>query len=158
MPFTAQRISRTQIIQLSAPVNHVFPLFEPIGEKQWAEGWEPEMIYPVSGDTEEGAVFMTGSHEATHTIWTILTYNPAKAHISYLRVTPDSHIGMVDVRCEDALHEITRTSVTYTLTALTEQGNDYIAGFTAEHYQAWISSWETAINYYLRSGHLLQHH
>jgi hypothetical protein len=158
MPFVAQHFTRTQNIHLSASPNRVFPLFDPIGEKQWADGWEPEIIYPLSGEVEEGMVFTTGSHDEVQVIWTILTFDAAKWRISYLRVTSGSHVARIDIRCEDHLDETTRTSISYTFTALTERGNDYVAKFTEEHYQEWMSSWEKAINYYLRHGHSLQHH
>lgn len=158
MPFVAQHFTRTQNIHLSASPNRVFPLFDPIGEKQWADGWEPEIIYPLSGEVEEGMVFTTGSHDEVQVIWSILAFDAAKWRISYLRVTSGSHVARIDIRCEDHLDETTRTSISYTFTALTERGNDYVAKFTEEHYQEWMSSWEKAINYYLRHGHSLQHH
>ena len=158
MPFEAQHLTRTQNIHLSASLNRVFPLFDPIGEKQWADGWEPEIIYPLSGEVEEGMVFTTGSHDEVQVIWTILAFDAAKWRISYMRVTSGSHVARIDIRCEDHLDETTRTSISYTFTAFTERGNDYVAKFTEEHYQEWMSSWEKAINYYLRHGHSLQHH
>jgi len=158
MPLVAQHFTRTQNIHLAAPPERVFPLFDPIGEKQWADGWEPETIYPTSGEVEEGMVFITGSHDEAQVIWTMLAFNAERWRISYLRVTPGSHVARIDIYCEDNLDETTRASISYTFTALTEQGNDYVARFTEEHYQEWMSSWETAINYYLRHGHPLQHH
>jgi hypothetical protein len=158
MPFVAQHFTRTQNIHLAAPPERVFPLFGPIGEKRWAAGWEPEMIYPVSGEMEEGMVFITSSPGEVQAIWTIIAFNAAKCCISYLRVTPGSHVATIDIHCEDNLQETTRASIAYTFTALTEQGSDYVARFTEEHYQEWMSSWETAINYYLQHGHPLQLH
>jgi hypothetical protein len=103
-------------------------------------------------------VFTTGSHDEVQAIWTMLAFNAERWRISYLRVTPGSHVARIDIHCEDNLDETTRASISYTFTALTVQGNDYVARFTEEHYQEWMSSWETAINYYLQHGHPLQHH
>ena len=158
MPFIAQHFIRTQNMHLFAPPERVFPLFDPIGEKQWAAGWEPEIIYPLSGEVEEGMVFTTGSPGEEQAIWTIIAFDAARWCISYLRVTPGSHVATINIRCEDNLDETTRASISYKFTALTEQGNDYVARFTGEHYREWMSSWEKAINYYLRHGHALQHH
>jgi hypothetical protein len=158
MPFEAQHLTRTQNIHLSASPDRVFPLFDPIGEKQWADGWEPEIMYPLSGEVEEGMVFTIGSHDEVQVIWTILAFDAAKWEISYLRVTPGSHVAIIDIRCEDNLNETTRASISYTFTALTEQGNDYVTRFTGPHYQEWMSMWEKAINYSLQHGHPLQHH
>ena len=158
MPFKAKRITRTHIIQLSASPSRVFPLFEPIGEKYWAAGWEPDMVYPESGVAEEGAVFTTQHPDEAKTIWVIVKYDPKRFQIEYARITPDSRVAKIDIRCEDNSAGTTQAYVSYTFTALTEQGNTYIDGFTEEHYQKWMASWETAINYYLHHGQtLLQH-
>ena len=158
VPFVAQHFTRTQNIHLSASPDRVFPLFDPIGEKQWAADWEPEIIYPPSGAVEEGMVFTTGSHDEAQVIWTILTFDAVKWRLSYLRVTPDSHVASIDIHCKDHLNETTLASISYTFTALTERGNDYVARFTGEYYQEWMSLWEKAINNCLQHGHPLQHH
>jgi hypothetical protein len=41
----AKRISRSSTITLNAPLEKVFPLFGPIKEMEWAEGWQPEIMY-----------------------------------------------------------------------------------------------------------------
>ena len=158
MSFIAQHFTRTQNIHLSASPGRVFPLFDPIGEKQWADGWEPEIIYPPSGEVAEDMVFTTSSHDEVQVIWTILAFDAATWRISYLRVTPGSHVAKIDIHCKDHLDETTLASISYTFTALTEQGNGYVARFTEEHYQEWMLSWEKAINYCLQHGHALQHH
>jgi len=158
MPFVAQHFTGTQNIYLSASPDRVFPLFDPIGEKQWADGWEPEIVYPLCGEVEEGMVFTTDSHDEVQVIWTVLAFDAARWHISYLRVTPGSHIARIDIHCKDHLDETTLASISYTFTALTAQGNDYVARFTEEHYQEWMSLWEKAINYCLQHGHPLRHH
>ena len=42
----AKRATRTQNLRLNAPIDRVFPLFEPINEMKWAYGWKLELIYP----------------------------------------------------------------------------------------------------------------
>lgn len=82
MPFVAKRVTRTHTIQLSAPASRVFPLFEPIGEKQWAEGWDPQMLHPMSGITQKGAVFTMQSHDGISTIWSVTHFDPDKFQIT----------------------------------------------------------------------------
>jgi hypothetical protein len=146
------------MIQLSAAPSTVFPLFEPIGEKRWASDWEPEMIYPQSGVTETGAVFTTEDHHGSKTIWMIITYDPRRFQIAYLRITPDSNLAWIEIRCEDKRNGTTLARVSYTFTALTEKGNIYINEFTEEYYRRWIRHWEEAINHYLQYGRTLEHH
>jgi len=135
----------------------VFPLFSPLGEKHWAQDWNPEMLYPASGVAQVGTVFTTQHANKQTRIWTIIAYAREQAQVSYLNVLPDSHVSRIEISCEAEGMQATLACITYTLTALTPQGNTYLDGFTQEYYLAYISSWETAITYYLLHGHLLSH-
>jgi hypothetical protein len=145
------------VIHVSAAVDRAFPLFEPLGEKLWTHDWEPEMLYPASGVAEVGTVFTTQHADEPAKIWTIIAYEKEQAHVTYVNVLPNVYTSRIDVRCEPDGTEASRVCVTYTLTALTPHGNEYIEGFTQEHYQTYISSWETAIGSYLLHGHMLPH-
>lgn len=155
--FVAQHITRTHTIHLPAVPEQVFPLFSPLGEKHWAQDWNPEMLHPSSGVAELGTVFTTQHANQLAKTWTIVAYAQEQAQISYVNVLPDSHLSRIDVRCEPAGARTTVARITYTLTALTERGNHYLAEFTEEHYQSYISSWETAITHYLLHGQMLSH-
>jgi hypothetical protein len=157
MPFSAQRVSHTHTIHLEAPASRVFPLFTPAGERAWAADWQPEFLYPATGEPEVGAVFISRHAGEPATIWTIIAYDPARRSLEYLRTTPGSRVGMVRVACEEAPEGTTRAAITYTFTALNDEGNAYLAGFTAEHYRAYLAGWERAIGHYLRTGQQLPH-
>jgi hypothetical protein len=143
---------------LAAPASSVFPLFEPLGEKRWAEGWEPEMIYQPSGVTEAGAVFTTSHSDGSPAIWAVIQFDTHAMRIEYLRVVAGSHVAAIAIGCADAQSGTTQADVTYTFTALCEQGNSYVDMFTDAYYREWIASWEKAINHYLRHGSQLAHH
>lgn len=66
--------TQVRSFHLDAPVARVFPFFTALGEKAWAEGWEPELL---SGREDRGSVFRTvyGGHEAT---WIVVDYRPAE--------------------------------------------------------------------------------
>src|SRR5581483_10419967 len=87
----------TQIrsFRLDAPVAKVFPLFTALGEKAWAEGWEPELL---SGREERGSVFRT-RHGDRQTTWIVVDYSPAQGRVSYARLAQGSNMGVVDVQC-----------------------------------------------------------
>ncbi len=148
-PFKAQRITRTTTIQLSAPPDQVFPLFEPLGEKLWAPNWEPVMIYPPAGSPETNAVFTTREHDGPPTVWIIAQFDPAQFQIIYVRVAPHSHVATIAVHCASEGAEMTTARVSYTFTGLTAQGNAYVNTFSEDYYHAWILQWERAITHYL---------
>ncbi|HEY7349859.1 MAG TPA: SRPBCC family protein [Ktedonobacterales bacterium] len=157
MSFTAQRVTRTRVIHLSAAPRQVFPLFEPVGEKAWAEGWEPTMLFPADGTAEPGAVF-TARHPEGESIWIMPLYDPASFHLAYFNVAHGSRVGNIEIQCREAPGGTTDASVSYTFTALNEPGNEFIANFTETHYEEMMAAWERAINYYLAHGRALRHH
>jgi hypothetical protein len=55
----------------------------------------------------------------------------------------------VEVRCEPAGGGQTLAHVTYTFTALSPRGNEYLRALSEDEYRRYIGSWETAINGYL---------
>jgi len=120
-------------------------------------GWNPEMLYPLSGETAVGTVFTTQHADEPTRVWTIITYEREQAHVTYFNVLPGSHTSWIDVRCEPAGTQASTAYITYALTALTPQGNSYLDAFTQEYYQTWILSWQKAISHYLLHGQMLAH-
>lgn len=151
-PFEAKHISRSRTIILNGPPEVVFPLFTPAGETHWVRDWRPVYLHPASGRTEEGMVFVT-KHDREETYWSLVRFDAERGLVRYARVTPGSRFGLVEVICEDGGGMRTRATVTYRYTALTEAGNAFIDGFTAERYREMIDSWQVEIDDYLaRSG------
>ncbi len=149
MSFIAKRIVRAHAIELNAPPEAVFPLFTPLGEKKWVEGWKPRMLYPPSGEAMEGTVFITRQPGEADTIWNILSYAPEIFRVKYARVTPGSRFGIVEVRCEKAESDRSRVQVSYIFTTLSEEGNKFIDGFSEAYFSDYIDSWGVALNRFL---------
>jgi hypothetical protein len=152
--FEAKHISRSHSIVLDIPPDKAFSLFTPIGEKLWINGWNPEFLYPVSGETMENMVFTT-DHNHERTYWSVVRFDPVQHVVTYARVTPTSRFGLVEVVCEVIEGERTHVTITYTFTALTEEGNDYIDEFTEESYREMIDSWQTEISAYLAQNPMM---
>lgn len=141
----------TQIrsFHLDAPVARVFPLFTALGEKAWAQGWEPELL---SGREERGSVFRT-VHGGRETTWIVADYQPSEGRVSYARLAQGSNMGLVDVRCSTAAGGGTEVSVRYTLTGLNSQGQAFVTEFLDPvHYSRMIEEWRTAISKALAGG------
>lgn len=137
-------VPATQVrsFHLDAPVARVFPLFTALGEKKWAQGWEPELL---SGREERGSVFRTlhGDREAT---WIVVDYRPADGRVSYARLVQGSNMGLVDVQCSAASGG-TEVSVRYTLTGVNSQGATFVTEFLDPgQYSRMIEEWRTAIS------------
>jgi len=129
------------VFHLNAPVERVFPLFTAEGERAWAPGWEPRIL---SGSRERGSAFITSGHNGSTITWIVTDYRPAAGRVSYARLVQDSNIGIVDVTCTTAGGG-TDISVRYTLTAVSEGGQSFVAEFlSARHYTTMIEEWRVA--------------
>lgn len=142
--FQATRAHQTHTIEIALPVECCFPLFTPQGETQWVSDWAPDYIYPPSGKTEQGMVFITG-HGGETTLWTLVDYQLETHYARYSRVTPGSRSTLVEVQCEEVRQGLTKVTVSYTLTGLSEAGNQAIAEFCDDAYREMIEEWRTLI-------------
>lgn len=147
-----KHLERRHDIVLDGPIERVFPLFTPIGETLWVNGWNPEFLHPVSGETCEGTVFRT-RHGEEETLWACVDWEPAIHRARYARVTPASRFGFVEVSCREAGPGRTAASITYKFTALTPDGQSYLAGLTEDAFAGMIDGWQRSINAWLHEAH-----
>ncbi|MDA9432089.1 hypothetical protein XH88_09915 [Bradyrhizobium sp. CCBAU 51627] len=138
------RIERHHNITVARPIDQVFPLFTPEGEILWVPGWNPDFIHPESGETCEGMVFRTG-RDQDETLWSCIEWKPSDHRVRYARVTPSSRFGFVEVSCKQAGLALTDVSVSYTFTALTEQGKIDLANLTDDAFSQMIETWRVQI-------------
>jgi hypothetical protein len=115
-------------------------MFTAEGERRWAEGWEPRFPEPARREGA-GAVFTT-AHGARETTWIMVDHGPDG--VRYARVTDGMTAGTVAVDVLSSDERSTRVAVTYDLTALGAEGEQWLARFDA-HYESEIASWATDI-------------
>lgn len=144
--FEARRIDCEGSFLLDLEPDRAFPLFTPLGEMGWVEGWDPDFLHPSSGELEVDQVFVTGGGGAT-TLWTVVDQDPDRRRAAYLRVTPGSRLGRVAVQV-DGEGLGSRISVRYVLTGLSPEGNAELEAFEAG-YGAMLDQWRIAIERYL---------
>ncbi len=117
----------------------MLPLFTAFGERDWAPGWDPEML---SGGVERGSAFRTKNQHGQETIWIVTEYEPLEGRVSYARAALGSNVGLVDVICTEPAGGGTDVSVRYTLTALSEAGRAFVQHFLdSERYRKMIDDW-----------------
>lgn len=134
--------SREASFRVDAPIDRVFPLFTPLGERAWARGWDPEML---SGETARGTAFRTVGAGGVESVWIVTRYEPAAGAAGYARVAQGSNVGLVDVACT-AAGDATDVAVRYTLTGLGADGDAFVREFLSPaRYDAFIDEWRTAI-------------
>jgi hypothetical protein len=139
-------ISRSGSLEFEAPLDRVFPLFGPVREAEWADGWQPDVLYSQSPLAEEaGAIFLTEHPGEPQTIWIVNRFDPVQHAVEYWRITPGLRLAQVTVACQPTQSGGTQASVTYTFTALSEAGNQVLEAFTEDHYAAMMAHWQEAI-------------
>jgi hypothetical protein len=145
--FQAEAVTRTGHLQFEAPIATVFPLFTPLGEKHWAKGWNPEILFPPDRDVAEGMVFRT--QEGVEHVWTVTRYDPAKHTVAYNIVAHGMLVRQIEVRCRAAGANRTEVAVTDSYVGLSAQGNSFVEGLTESAYAAKMAHWREAIGEYL---------
>lgn len=133
---------------LDAPVTRVFSMFEPIGEKRWSPGWNPQAVFPDDIKAAEGTVFTTEGSKGPRSIWTIVRYVPNKT-IEYSVVTPDFGTTQLVVACKAPGASKTEVTVTYRITGLSEKGNKYGRDHKG-HFAAYMEHWREHISQALK--------
>jgi hypothetical protein len=131
-------------IVVEAPVDQAFMFFTPAGEELWVDGWQPTYVHPGDGRTEAGMVFTTGRNDEL-TIWTLADFDRLAHSARYLRCTPASRTGLVEVRCAALDAGRTEVWVSYTLTALNAVGERALEDYEGGNFAAMIDGWAREI-------------
>ncbi len=153
--FKAKSVNRNYIQTINAEPARVHSLICPVKEAEWLEGWDYDLIFSHSGFAEKGCVFISRSADEKDTIWLITKRDDAACETVFARITPDSRVAEVTVRIEDGGKHTSRVHITYTITALTEEGNMFIENFTEENFVKDMKFWEATMNHYLDTGKAL---
>ena len=159
--FKAEKISQTASIQLRGNFEQVFPLFGPVREKDWADGWDPQILLLEADNIEEHMVFQTPAHledeDGLYT-WIVSKFISQEGQIEYT-IFADVRLWWISIQCQeepDGQH--CEATITYTFVGLNEAGVERNATALAGMYKHDLMDWEHAINHYLETGTLLRHH
>ena len=136
-------IERSHTITVPLPIARAFPLFTPKGEMEWVDGWAPDFLHPANGETQAGMVFTTAADGVT-TLWACTDWSPDAHRVRYVRVTPGNRFGFVEVHCT-AEGQSTRVEVGYQFTALSPEGEAYLAELTPSAFTDMIEEWKRLI-------------
>jgi hypothetical protein len=109
-----------------APLDKAFPLFGAIEEKKWAEGWEPQVLYPSPAKDQQGMVFRV-AHSHMSSVWTCTAFDPASGHVQYVYYISDALVTLIDIHLTKSGNAETRIAVVYERTALTPDANEHVA-------------------------------
>lgn len=155
--FKAKRVTRSYCQSIHASPDTVFSLLCPAKEKEWLEGWDYTMIYSESGYGEDDCVFLSHQAGEKDTIWLITERDIQNKKIVFARITPDSRATRVAISVKGKDRDrASSVYITYTVTALSEEGNRFIERFTEGEFNKMMQFWEKSLNTYLETGKKLK--
>lgn len=149
-----QRATRTGSFRIEQPADKVFPLYCPVVEADWLESWSPEAVYTDTGRAERECVFTTTGETGTAT-WIVTDYDADALTLRMVKVTPDLTALVLDINVDEIDADSCMTTVTYSHTALSERGVEFVRGFTEDAYAQLMTSWKEAIDYYFEHAKAL---
>jgi hypothetical protein len=147
-----QQVSHSTTIEVNTTPDEALPLFTAVGERLWIKEWDPAYIYPESGEPMQGMIWKTTNAAGIDEIWVTVTYDVEQHAACYVKWSPEKHVTRIDVDCDAIDDDRTRVQVTYTITALSEEGLAQLKHFTKAHYERMIKPWQGAVNHYLETG------
>ena len=137
-----RRIRLRGIVAVQVPPEEAIELFTPSGERRWAHGWDPRFPAPAADETEPGTVFETLGHDSL--TWVLIGRESGRL-IKYAVVAPGIRAGTIEVACADDGSGTTIATVTYDMTALSADGERWLAEFAAG-YDGYLEHWRHAIS------------
>ena len=148
--FRTRRQSLIYIQHLEADPATVMPFLTPTGERAWAEDWHPTVLYPERGPEGEGAVFVTSAPTHPETWWVCTEFSApspgAPARITYAHFTPNRDVTTIHLTLEAEGPGRTLARIRYTWTAVSPEGNAFVAHQTPAHFEQGMKAWETELN------------
>ena len=90
-------------------------------------------------------------HAAPKTIWLVKRHEPSNYFVQFYRVEPGDKVGIVTVHCKPITQGSTKVEVGYEYIGLSKKGDDFIAGYTAEAHEEFISHWPKLLVHYFDS-------
>ncbi|NOY45956.1 MAG: hypothetical protein GXP50_10985 [Deltaproteobacteria bacterium] len=145
-------VEHTKTFEIAAPVDELFPLFSPEGEKLWVPGWDYQDVMGTPELTED-YVFITESHDhgGGRAIWVVKAYDPEKRLVEFYKIEPYDKVGVVRVRCNRISDGLTEVEVRYKYIALSPRGEAFISSFTATVYDEFVGEWKSLLETYFES-------
>jgi len=150
--FQANHIIRNYEQTINADPSKVFDLLCPVKEALWLDGWDYTLLYSKSGLAEEGCVFLSRQEGEKDTIWMITKRDVQSREIEFVRATPESRIARLTIAVDEKEAQVSRVQITYVITALCEEGNQFLEAFTEDKFTEAMKFWEKSMNFYLQTG------
>lgn len=148
-----RRFSQSQ--RVAAPPATIFPLLCPVREYDWIPEWDCRLVYTASGLAEPGCIFQTDrAADGGLDTWVISRHEPP-VRIGFVRINPLRSI-QYDIRLEPSGNDSTILVWEQVITALSDDGDSYVAALVEANFVAGIKKLEELLNHYLESNRAVE--
>jgi hypothetical protein len=149
--FIARSVEFNGRFVVPGPIEIVFDLFSPLGERLWVPDWNPELLHPSGVSWVCGQIFRT-QEETGEAVWVVSRLTREAHEVEYHRVEPHRYVARVRVTCTAPADQVTEVSTSYGFIGLTAEGNDAIGAMTDASYAEKMKRWQRWISHYLAQG------
>lgn len=149
-----RRVSHRYTQTLAGPADEVFPLLCPVRETEWVNGWRPALVLSESGVVEPECVFVTRG-VPFDAVWVVTVHDPGSHRLEIRKLVPDLVIGRIRVTLRPTGDRSCKADIEYAYTSLGARGDEVLDNFTAEHFTAFMETWEQELNHFLSTGQRL---
>lgn len=119
--FASESARLVGTLTLAGPVDEVFQLFSPLGEKLWVPDWHPELLHPPEVTWQAGLIFRKREEKGDAT-WFVTRLDRAPHTVEYYRVEPGRYVARIEVSCAADAEQTTEASTVYEFIGLSESG------------------------------------
>lgn len=145
MTFQSHSVTFTGAFTLEIPVHEAFPLFSPLGEKDWAPDWNPELLFPPGETWCRGLVFRT-QEESGPALWVVHSLSMDAHRVVYYRLEPELCAARIEVQCRALSKTACEVRTTYGYVGLSDAGNAAIRSMTRAAYEEKMARWKKWID------------
>lgn len=142
--------------ELAGKAEAVFELLCPVREADWVAGWDPLIVWTPSGLAERDCVFITPHESGRKAVWIYDEYDRESMRLGLIKVVPDSLLTRVQIQVGALDQDRSFAEISYTHTALSDQGRALLESLDAEQWNRFMQKWEQAMNHYLETGEKLE--
>lgn len=146
------RVTRTYLQTLAGTPDEVFPLLCPVREVDWASGWDPGLVLSRSGFAEPDCVFTTTEEGGREAVWIVTEHDPGNHIVEMLKVVPGHVMTRLGIALRPRGPAQSHAEVTYSWTALSADGEEFVRGQTEETWTKFMREWEDELNTFLRGA------
>ncbi|MBI5030706.1 MAG: hypothetical protein HZB51_09275 [Chloroflexi bacterium] len=84
-------------------------------------------------------------------IWVVTQWNPREFFVEFIKVIPGFTVGEIEIQLRQGMNDQTFAEISYSFTALSQKGVEFVEQFTVERYETFMQEWESELNHFLQT-------